>query len=342
MPIPRLLLATALTCLAAVAAAQTEQPPAAPEKQGGLSDLEVTVNELRDEAQPAEAPPRPAETPPAQTPPAQTPPPAATPTRPAPPLTGAQRAEVVRAIARGRQLIAIAVAGQFATEDMLSRVPNPGQVGIDGWIAEPQGNGMTVTFYANGEDGPKTVYRANVLGGRVVSRDAFLGSFRPPLSRAQARLSAARDATNALESRACGTRPFNVFVVPPAGGSGTVEVYQLSTPAERGRYPIGGHYRHAIGENGRVASTHAFAEGCPEIEATDPPAGQQPRPIPVSGQADPLPTEVQVLMSQLSRRALIVTAGTPARQWLIAGDRVAEIRDGAVQPFIGEPPPTSS
>ena len=41
-----------------------------------------------------------------------------------------------------------------------------------------------------------------------------------------------------------------------------------------------------------------------------------------------MPTEVHVLMSAMSGRALTFTAGDPARQWLVAGPRIAEIREG--------------
>ena len=67
----------------------------------------------------------------------------------------------------------------------------------------------------------------------------------------------------------------------------------------------------------------------PAVAVTEPPAGQQPPPIPIAASPDEVPTEVHVLLSQMSGRALLFTAGTPPRQWLVAGDRIAEIRDGA-------------
>ena len=61
-----------------------------------------------------------------------------------------------------------------------------------------------------------------------------------------------------------------------------------------------------------------------------PAAGQQPQPIAVTGGADPLPTEIHILVSRMAGRPLLVTTGDPARQWLVAGERVAEVRDGQV------------
>jgi hypothetical protein len=365
MRFTKLIASAALCGFAALAAAQ-DAPPAEPEqKQSSLSDLEATVNQLTDEqreqertdvaTQPAtaprvrtpqtEAPPPAAETPPpaAQSPraapaPAPTiPPPAANaPTRFIPPITPAQLAELDRIGERGRLLVAIAGAGQVATQDLLSRVPNPAEAGIDGWIAEPEGNAVTVTFYHEQEGGPTAVYRANVLASRVVSRDVFLGTYRPPLSRPQARLVAARDATERLDSRPCTTQPFNVFIIPPPRAGAPIEIYRMSAPSERGRFPLGGHFKAVVNADGAIASQRSYVEGCPMMELGEPPAaGQAPRPIAVAGNADALPNEVQVLISRMTGRPLLVTTGDPPRQWLVAGDRIAEVRNGTIVQLPG-------
>ena len=334
----KFLIGAALCAFAAVAAAQDAQSPAEPERKG-LSDLESTVSELRDDTPAPETPPAPVERPAA----APTPAPSRGPARAAAALSAAQQAALEQLTARGRQLIAIAGAGQIATQDMLSRVSNPAEAGIDGWIAEPEGNGVTVTFYADDNDGPKTVFRANVLGNRVVSRDAFLGTYRPPLSRPQARLAAARAATERLENQACTSQPFNVFVLPPARAGGPVEVYQMSAPSERGRFPLGGHFKAVVNADGAIASSRSFAEGCPVATVTETAAGQQPQPIPVTATgSDALPSEVHMLLSRMSGRPLLVTTGDPARQWLVAGDRIAEMRNGRpVQPAAASAAPTA-
>lgn len=321
----------ACAALAATAAfAQTpETPPAKAEP--GLSDLSTTVEGLRDQpatastSAPAPAPAEPAATPPQ-----------AAPSRPpiqrqasAFPLTQAEIATVNRAAERGRLLIALSRAGIVATQDMLGRVENPANAGIDGWIAEPEGEAVRVSFFDNTNDGPKLVYRAEVLGGRVTSRDTFLGSYHPDMPRAQARLVAARTAVEALNHNACSPQGFNILVIPPADGGGPIDVYEISAPAQRGRFPIGGHFRTRVTGNGEAGESHAFASACSDIAVTDPPAGQQPPPVQVAAGTDPLPTEIHVLMSVMSNRALTFTAGDPARQWLVAGPRIAEIRDGA-------------
>jgi len=316
--LPALAGSIAVATVAQTPPAGTPAPP--PAEGQGLSDLTNTVQGLEDQTRPAPVARTPAPTPT---------PPRAPPAANTPPLTTAQVAAINRAALRGRVLVAITRAGMIATQDMLSRVTDPEAAGIDGWIVESEGAAMVVAFFDNANDGPKTVYRATVLGGRVTSRDTFLGTFRPPLSRGQARLAAARTAVAATEAQACSPSGFNYLVVPPATATGAIDVYRISAPAARGRIPAGGHYRVSVSGNGQPGENHAFATACADIEVTEPPAGQQPRPIQIAASPDDVPTEVHVLLSQMSGRALLFTAGTPPRQWLVAGDRIGEIRDGA-------------
>jgi hypothetical protein len=331
----------ALVAMAAAAQdrAPVSPPAEAPKAEPGLSDLSGTVEGLQDQPAPTPAAAQPAPTPAPQTAPAA--PPTAAP-RPqiqrqasAFPLTEAEIAAVNRAAARGRLLIALSRAGLIATQDMLSRVENPASAGIDGWIAEPEGEAVRVSFFDSTNEGPKLVYRAEVLGGRVTSRDTFLGSYHPDMPRAQARLVAARTAVEALNHAACSPQGFNILVIPPAAGGGAIDVYEISAPAQRGRFPIGGHYRTQVSGSGEAGESHAFATACADIIVADPPAGQQPPPVQVAAGTDPLPTEIHVLMSVMSNRALSFTAGDPARQWLVAGPRIAEIRDGAPRFLTG-------
>ena len=268
----------------------------------------------------AEAAPQPA--------PATPPPAVAAPARPAQPqpLTRAQMAELDQAVQRGRLLIAIARAGLISTHDMLSRVPDPAAAGIAGWIAEPQGNSVAVTYYAQGDDGPVAVYRGTVLGGRVTAREVFLTGTRPPLSPLQARMAAAREATDAGEQRPCTDQPFNVFVVPPAAAGAPIDVYRFTAPNQRGRFPLGGHFRSTVEADGTVSGARGFTNACIDLQVEDVPAGQQPRPIAVVHLLDPLPTEIHVFMALWTGRPLVVAADDPQRLWLVTGDRIAEIR----------------
>ena len=140
---------------------------------------------------------------------------------------------------------------------------------------------------------------------------------------------AARAAVEALNHAACSPQGFNILVIPPAAGGGPIDVYEISAPAQRGRFPIGGHFRTQVTGNGQAGESHAFASACADITVTDPPAGQQPPPVQIAPGTDPLPTVIHVLMSVMSIGRSTSTDGDPARQWLVAGPRIAEIRDGA-------------
>lgn len=347
MRFSNLCLTAAAVALAAAVSAQPAGEPAT-ESEPRLSDLQETVDQLLDEENEPTAPepevqseaeeaaaeePEPTPEDPAAEPPAPESvadsPNEAAPSPPAPPLTRAEIATVERIAERGRLLIEIARAGIIATRDMLSRVSDPDGAGIVGWIAEPGGNAVEVTFYAEGDAGPRAVYRTTVLGGRVTSRETYLGGARPELSPIQARMAAARAAASALDHEACTTQPFNVLVVPPASADSPIDVYQVSTPAERGRFPLGGHFRTTVAADGAVADSRAFTNACLEVEGGAPAEGETVRPIGVTHLLDPTPTEIHMFLAQLIGRPLLVATGEPQRVWGVTGDRIAEIRPQA-------------
>jgi hypothetical protein len=294
----------------AVPPAQPEPPTPAPQavpQTGGLEALEGTRNEL-EAAQPSAS---------------------ATPSAPsslAVPLTRAEQGQLQRTVERGRLLAAIARAGMIATRDMLTRVPDPEGAGIVGWLAEPEGNAMTVTFYSDGEGGPRLVYRASVLGGRVTSRNVHISAPGPALTPIQGRMARARAAAAGQEHRPCAGDQFNYLVVPPAGAAAPVDVYQVTPALQAGRFPLGGHFRTTVAADGTVAETRGFTNACLEVEVPPPTPGQQPRPLGVTHLRDPMPVEIHVMAALLTGRPLLVATGEPERVWLVAGDRIAEVR----------------
>jgi len=321
---PLFLTASAAALLAVNALAQEAAPPA----ENGLSGLGNTIEGLRDEPRPeapAPAPePTPTPTPPPE--PAPAPPPRPVLSGPPQPLTRAERAALDAAVQRGRLLGLIDRSGRFATQDMLSRISDPNAAGITGWIAEPEGNGVTVTFYADSDAGPVTVYRANILGGRVVSRDVHITpAARPPLNPVQARMAAARAATGRLENRPCAGEDFNVFVVPPASADGPIDVYQISPQTRRGFYFLGGHFKTSIAADGSVASQRGFTNACLDTAVAEPAAGARPAPIAVTHLLDPLPQDIHVFLSIWTGHPLVVVAGDPQRLFAVTPDGIAEV-----------------
>lgn len=339
--------AAALTAFAASAqdgGPPAEGPPAEAKAEPShrLQDVQQTVDELlREEGEPAGQAEPPAETPAAAEPEPQpveaAPPPPAPVTRapsatapagPPPPLTREQIATLDRTVERGRLLVAIARAGIVATQDMLTRVSDPSGAGIAGWIAEPAGSSTLVTFYADGSEGaaPKAVYRATVIGSRVTSREVFLGEDRPALTPPQARMAAARMASESDALQACGAQAFNALIIPPASPRAPIDVYRISPPASRNRLPMGGHFRTTVAADGSLSESRAFSRGCLNVELSEVPAGSQAGPIAITHLLDPLPTEMHVFLSLFSGRPLVVAAGDPTRLFMVAGDAVREIR----------------
>lgn len=315
----RSLLAVAAVVAAALppapAAAQDAAPPApapssSPEKAEpaptAKAPAEETVSEAAEEASPerkeeaaAVAPASPAE----------------------------ERAQLAKATERGRQLFGLARAGLLSTRDLFSRVSDPRETGIVGWVAVPAGNAMTVTYYGEGEDGPEAVYRSQVLGNRVVSRELFPVGKRPRLTALEARMAAARAAATALEHKPCGTAEFNVLAVPPVSADDPIDVYHLTPQVERGSYPVGGHYRATVAADGSVSAHRGFTNSCLLVPLPDTPEGALPRPIAVTHLLDPLPTEIHVLSAMMTGRPLLVATGDPQRIWAVTGDGIAEVRD---------------
>ena len=326
----------AVAGLATMSAAQNTQPPAetpapapAQPARPGLSGLEDTVNQLRDEPAPADRPP------------AATPVPAPPPAPPAPAAAHAPRTIIPRAqqaeeeqahfaaaVQRGRLLGAIARAGQIGTQDMLSHVSNPDSAGISGWIAVPEGNAVTVIFYAAAANGapPSSVYRVSIVGGRVTGRETFLTGNRPALGPHEARMAAARAATDALDHHPCGGDDFNVFVVPPAAPDAPIDVYQLSPQTGRGHFPLGGHFKSTIAPDGSVVASTVLAATCADLNVPETTAGQEAHPLPITDESDPLPSELHVFLSIWTSHPLVVAAGDPRRLFAVTGEGIAPVR----------------
>jgi hypothetical protein len=309
---PLFLTASAAALLAVNALAQGTAPPV----ENGLSGLGNTIEGLQDTPEPDTAVRLPATATPIR--PVLTGPPL--------PLSRAEIATVEAAVQRGRLLGLIDRSGRFATRDMLSRISDPSAAGISGWIAEPEGNAVAVTFYADTDAGPVSVYRVAILGGRIVSRDVHVtASARPPLNPIQARMAAARAATGRLDHRPCAGEVFNVFVVQPATADGPIDVYQISPQTRRGFYFLGGHFKTSVAADGSVAATRGFANACLDTAVADPAPGARPAPIAITHLLDPLPQEIHVFLSIWTGHPLIVVAGDPQRLFQVTPNRIAEV-----------------
>lgn len=236
------------------------------------------------------------------------------------------RAAVQQSVARGRALFAIDRAAAITTRDMLVRLPDPAAAGVIGWVAQPQGNSVQVTYYAREGDAYVAVYRGQLLGGRAVSPQVFPAGSRPPLDAVAARMAAAREAVAAKGNRPCGSA-FNTIVLPPSGADDPVLVYQISPRAARDRAPLGGHFLTQVAPDGTAGETLALTGACTDLALPATPAGQRPRPVTVTAPNLDMPRDIHVFLSLWTERPLAVAAGrAPARLWGVTGEGIAELR----------------
>lgn len=240
-------------------------------------------------------------------------------------LSAEQRSMLEVAVARGRALAVLDQVFRTASADARSRIPSADAEAIAGWIAQPEGNGVTVTYYVRDGEHYAAIYRGSVIGGRVSSPQLFTADNRPRLEGVARRMAAARTAAEATEHQACGP-DFNTFVLP-ASGDEPVIVYRLSPRMAANRIPGGGHFRIIVAADGSIAEDVALAGTCADLSVTLPAAGQRPRPIQVNAAGTPLPSELHVFLSLWAQRPLAVAAGTdPVRVWGVTGEGIAELR----------------
>jgi hypothetical protein len=240
-------------------------------------------------------------------------------------LNAAQRAELNQAVARGRMLAAIDRAGYLSRRDMLTRVPNATGAGILGWIAQPEGNGVTVTYYAKEGDRLAAIYTGQVLGGRIISPQVFPAGSRPALTGPAARMAAASAAVDKLQHKPCNGPDFNNLVLPPEG-SGPVLVYQMSPRMVADRVPGGGYFRVAVAADGSIAEASNLAGECKDLPLPAVAAGQRPKPLVVNARESLLPSELHVFLSLWTQRPVVVATGTEqVRLWGVTGSGIAEL-----------------
>jgi hypothetical protein len=240
-------------------------------------------------------------------------------------LSAEQRAELQQAVTRGRALFVLDQAARQTSADMLAKIPNPSDAGVVGWIAMPEGNGITVTYYAKEGETYSAVYRAQVLAGRVTSPQVFPAGSRPALTGRAIRMAAARAAAEAAEHARCGGPAFNLLVMPP-DGDGPVLVYKMSPRMAADKVPMAGHYRLVVAPDGSIAESTPLAGECADLTIPRVRRGQRPAPLRVIARA-PLPNELHVFLTLWTGRPIVVATGAaPVRLWGVTPGGIGELQ----------------
>jgi hypothetical protein len=204
-------------------------------------------------------------------------------------------------------------------------LPREKMQAIRGWIVEPHGEALTVTYYGLDGTRPYAIYAADYAGDKVV--DERVPMTAEPLSAQGERMAGALDVARALQLKGCVDRPFNTVVLPPQA-DGVIPVYLLTPMLKIDAYPFGGHYEVDIGTDGKVAATRDFTRSCLVLE--------QPADATmafITHLLDPHPTEIHVYLSLWMGKPLAVGTGKDTA-WMVEGARISSfsLKDGAGKP----------
>ena len=190
-----------------------------------------------------------------------------------------------------------------------------------GWVVEPQGDLLRVTYYGVEGETTYALFQADMRGSKVVQSRVFDSNDDRALKPETLALVRARQAAMRLGNgkARCTSGPFNVVVLPQGAGQPTV-VYLLTPMQTAGEYPFGGHYRIDVGPDGAVVAERAFTMACLNIGAPPAGAGDGAMAV-VSHMLDPTPTEIHVFMSLwMGKPVGVITSRKEI--WSVDGDQI--------------------
>lgn len=245
--------------------------------------------------------------------------------KPPPAPSATEQAAISQAIERGRLIYAYDQAAWHSTDELRRRMPAASMPADGGWVVEPRGDLLTVTYYGVEGETLYTLFQADMRGSKVVQSRVFgpkddRALTPETLALVRARQAAMRVGTGKAR---CTSGPFNVVVLPQGAGQPTL-VYLLTPMQTAGEYPFGGHYRIDVGPDGAVVSERAFTLACLNIGAPPAGAGDGAMAV-VSHMLDPTPTEIHVFMSLwMGKPVGVITS--PKEVWSVDGDRIERIQ----------------
>lgn len=234
-------------------------------------------------------------------------------------------ADLATVSARGMAIYDYDQAAWHTTDTMVARHLSDAVMGaIRGWVVEPRGDVLRVTYFGLADGTPYAIYVAD-YGNDAVSNERVpeAGDDRA-LSPLGLRLAAARvaAATAGEALLKCSDRAFNTVVLPPDPG-GIIPVYLLTPQTVNDQYPMGGHHEVDIAADGSVVAQRDFTRSCLTVGETAAPAGGKPVAIFVTHLLDQHPTEIHVFTSLTAHQPIFV--GTPdGALWTVAGTRITK------------------
>lgn len=259
-----------------------------------------------------------------------------------PTMAAAQRAiptaDLATVSARGTAIYAFDQAAWHTTDTMVAKhLPDAVMSAIRGWIVEPRGDVLSVTYFGEENGKPYAIYIADYAHDAVSNeRVPAAGSDDRKLTPLGLRLAAARIAAiTAGESiPRCSDRAYNTVALPPEA-DGIIPVYLLTPQTVNNQYPMGGHHEFDIAPDGSVAAKRDFTRSCLVIGTPDDHAGEKPDALFITHLLDPHPTEIHVFTS-LSAHYPVFVGTSDKEVWRVEGARISKIDPkklrGAPQP----------
>lgn len=245
-------------------------------------------------------------------------------------LTADEQAAVIKALNRGSLIYAYDQAAWHGTDDMLARLKANGTVDtvdtvvntIAGWVVEGPVSAPVLTFFDNDAQQPHVLYTATMTGyGRTVATASLIAaSEKRAVTPAQlnmiAALKRARAALATSEAKMCSEKRSNTVVLPPEAPGEPTLVYFLTPQTTNDSYPMGGHYRVDVGNDGATPVIRPFAKSCLGIGWNNK-TEKKPEALVVTHLLDPVPTEIHVFTVFAAGLPIYVATSPGARLWAV-------------------------
>ncbi|MCP5396219.1 MAG: hypothetical protein H6918_05710 [Sphingomonadaceae bacterium] len=241
-------------------------------------------------------------------------------------------ADIGTAETRGRLMWLYDQAAWHGTDAMMADLDPSKVEGARGYVVVPrEGDAMLdVIFVAEREGALLEFARYTVDTSTVVSGGPVEGDL-PALSPLAERLFKARgpalEAMGKAGYRLCSREPANTLALPP-DEHGHIAFYLLTSTRETKTYPIGGHFRADIAEDGSVAGTTRYMNSCFDL-----PTAQQINPNGDRGWAGvsylmgDTPSEIHVFASLLIPPGFMVITSRNDKLWLVEQGKITLKQD---------------
>lgn len=200
---------------------------------------------------------------------------------------------------------------------------------LRGYVVEPDGAKLLVTFYGEQEGGLAARARYFVQSGERVDGGMLGTAENRALSALALRLIAARDVAIARMSMPdhalCSDSPANTLVLPP-DPAGVIHAYVLTSTIDARIYPAGGHYRFDVGANGALVGERGFMKACFPLDIAKA-RKDKASLLFLTHLLDPQPTEIHAFVSRNVPLPLIVGTVSNRAMWSVANGQVTYLRD---------------